>query len=114
MATKERLSVSIDPHLVEAGRAAVEAGRSESLSAWVNQALERQAAHERRLRALDDFFVAYEQEHGEITEEEMSAARRRAKERAVVVRGAIVGAAPSAHRDDARARCRRLHRRRAW
>lgn len=90
MATKERLSVSIDPHLIEAGRAAVKAGRSDSLSAWVNEALERQAAHERRLRALDEFFGAYEEEHGEITAAEMEAARRRFKERAIVVRGAVV------------------------
>ncbi len=96
MATKERLSVSIDPHLVEAGRAAVEAGRSDSVSAWVNEALERQAAHERRLRALDELFGAYEEEHGEITVAEMDAARRRFKERAIVVRGALEPA-----RDDA-------------
>jgi len=34
MATKERLSVTIDPALLEAARAAVEAGQSPSISAW--------------------------------------------------------------------------------
>jgi Arc/MetJ-type ribon-helix-helix transcriptional regulator len=99
MATKERLSVSIDAHLIDAGRAAVSAGRSNSLSAWVNGALERQAAHERRLRALDEFFRAYEEEHGEITVAEMEAARRRFKERGIVVRGAVVREPP--HEGDA-------------
>lgn len=89
MATKERLSVSIDPELVEAGRAAVSAGRSDSLSAWVSTALERHAAHERRLVALDEFFAQYEAEHGAITEEEMQAAQRHFRERAIVVRGAV-------------------------
>jgi len=43
--------------------------------------------HERRLQALDDFLAAYETEHGEITEDEMRDAARRARERAIIVRG---------------------------
>ena len=39
------------------------------------------------MRALDEFIADYEAEHGEITEQEMAAAARRARERAVVVRG---------------------------
>jgi len=38
------------------------------------------------LRALDEFVAAFEAEHGEITEAEMSEASRRARGRAVVVR----------------------------
>jgi Arc/MetJ-type ribon-helix-helix transcriptional regulator len=53
MAIKQRLSTSVDEDLINAGQAAVQAGRAESLSAWVNEALRRQAEHERRLRALD-------------------------------------------------------------
>lgn len=90
MATKERLSVSVDPHLVAAGRAAVAAGRSESLSAWVSAALERQSQHEARLQAMDEFFAHYEAEHGAITREEMDAARRSFREKAIVVRGSVV------------------------
>ena len=41
----------------------------------------------RRLQALDDFLGAYEAEHGEITDDEMRDAARRARERAIVVRG---------------------------
>ena len=48
--------------------------------------------HDRRLRALDEFIVGYEAEHGEITEEEVAGAVRRARERAVIVRGDPGGA----------------------
>ena len=58
--------------------------------AYVNDALRLKAEHDRRLRGIDDFIAAYEAEHGEITEEEMEAAYRRAKARAVVVRGGHV------------------------
>ncbi len=63
-------------------------GRAESLSAWVNDALRRQTDHDRRMKALDGFVDAYESEHGEIPEEEMRVAARRARSRAVVVRTA--------------------------
>ena len=43
------------------------AGRAESVSAWVNEALRMKADHDRRLQALDEFVAAYEAEHGEIT-----------------------------------------------
>jgi len=69
-----------------AAQQAVADGRAENLSAWVNDALQLKADHDRRLRALDDFLAAYEAEHGEITEDEMRAAARRARERAIVVR----------------------------
>ena len=72
---------------MEASHAAVAAGNAESVSAWVNDALRLKMEHDRRLRALDEFIVGYEAGHGEITEEEMAGAVRRARERAVVVRG---------------------------
>jgi hypothetical protein len=50
------------------------------------------AADDRRLRALDEFIAGYEAEYGEITEDEMAEAARRARERAVVVRGNPGGA----------------------
>jgi Arc/MetJ-type ribon-helix-helix transcriptional regulator len=87
MSVKERLSASVDAELMAAAQQAVTEGRAESVSAWVNDALRLKADHDRRLRALDDFFAAYEAEHGEITEDEMRDAARRARERALVVRG---------------------------
>ena len=86
MTIRERLSATIEADLLEAGRVAVAEGRAESLSAWVNGALRRQADHDRRMQALDEFLRGYEAEHGEITGQEMVAASRRARARAVVVR----------------------------
>lgn len=85
--TRARLSATVDAEVLQAGRAAVAAGEAESLSAWVNDALRRQADHDRRLRAMDAAIAAHEAEFGEITEEEMAAARRTTRARAVVVRG---------------------------
>ena len=68
---KRRLSLTVDSDLVEAAHAAVAAGRAESVSAWVNDALRLKVAHDRRLLALDDFIASYEAEHGKITEDEL-------------------------------------------
>lgn len=87
MTSKERLSATVEAEVLAAGRKAVEEGRASSLSAWVNEALARQAAHDHRLRALDEFIDAYEAEHGIITDEEIGAAARRARSRSIVVRG---------------------------
>jgi Arc/MetJ-type ribon-helix-helix transcriptional regulator len=86
MSTKERLSASVDPDLVAVAQEAVAQGRAESVSAWVNEALRLKVAHDRRLRAIDEFVAAFEAEHGEITGAEMNEAARRARGRAVVVR----------------------------
>jgi Arc/MetJ-type ribon-helix-helix transcriptional regulator len=88
MTTKRRLSASVDAELVAVAKEAVTGGHAESISAWVNDALRLKADHDRRLQALDDFLAAYEAEHGEITDDEMRDAARRAREQAIVVRGA--------------------------
>jgi hypothetical protein len=87
MSAKERLSASVDADLVAVAQEAVAQGRAESVSAWVTEALRLKVAHDLRLRALDEFVAAFEAEHGEISEAEMSEAARRARGRAVVVRG---------------------------
>ncbi len=84
--TRDRLSASVDAELLEAGRAAVAEGRAPNLSAWVNEALARQVDHDHRMRALDAFVTSFEAEHGEIGEDEMRDATRRARSRAVIVR----------------------------
>ena len=88
--SKSRLSVTVDADLVAAVHAAVAAGAAESMSAWGSDALRLKLDHDRRLGGIGDFIAAYEAEHGEITEEEMEAAVRRARERAIVVRGGKV------------------------
>src|SRR5580692_8090025 len=95
MSTKRRLSASVDAELVAVAQEAVTGGHAESISAWVNDALRLKADHDRRLQALDDFLAAYEAEHGQITEDEMRDAARRARERAVVVRGRPAGHEPA-------------------
>jgi hypothetical protein len=87
MTTKARLSATVDADLIAASQAAVAAGEAESVSAWVNDALRLKIDHDRRLRGIDDYIAAYEAEHGEITAEEMDAAYRAARARAIVVRG---------------------------
>jgi Arc/MetJ-type ribon-helix-helix transcriptional regulator len=87
MTSKERLSASVDADLVAVAQDAVAQGNAESVSAWVNDALRLKADRDRRLAALDDFIASYEAEHGEISEQEMAEATRRARGRAVVVRG---------------------------
>jgi len=77
----------VDADLVAVAQEAVAQGQADSVSAWVNEALRLKAAHDRRLRAIDEFVAAFEAEHGEITEAEMSEAARHARGRAVVVRG---------------------------
>ena len=90
MTAKTRLSVTVDADLISAGQAAVAAGEAESISAWVNDALRLKVEHDRRLRGIDNFVVGFEAEHGEITDEEMEAAYRASKARAIVVRGGQV------------------------
>src|SRR5215831_1995753 len=85
---KERLTVTVDPALVQAGTDAVAAGRAESLSAWVNLALTERAAKERRLQALGQAIKAYEAKFGAISTEELATQDREDRRSARVVRGA--------------------------
>ena len=87
MKRKERLTVTVDAELVRAGNRAVRAGRTESLSRWVNDALAEREAKERRLQAMADAVAAYEAEFGTIAPEELAAQQRADEKRALVVRG---------------------------
>ncbi|HET6279650.1 MAG TPA: hypothetical protein VFH73_01740 [Polyangia bacterium] len=84
---KERLTVTVDAELVLAGNRAVKAGRADSLSGWVNDALAEREAHERRLHAMAEAVTAYETEFGSISAEELAAQLRADEKSAVVVRG---------------------------
>lgn len=83
---KQRLSVSVDEELLEAGQRAVEAGAAPNLSAWVNAALRNQADRERRSRALDSFFAADAAEFGESSAAEVDRATQELLDRAIRVR----------------------------
>jgi len=84
---KERLTVTVDRALVEAGSAAVAAGQAESLSGWVNLAMAERAGKERRLRAMAEALAIYEAEFGAIAPAELVAQERADRRAAVVVRG---------------------------
>jgi hypothetical protein len=86
-ARKERLTVTVDRALVQAAARSVKAGRAQSLSGWVNLALEERATKERRLLALADAVATYEKQHGEITQGELAQQARVDSEAAQVIRG---------------------------
>lgn len=89
---KQRITVTIDPDLIEAGNRAVAAGQADSLSGWVNEALAERAVRDRKLRSLSAAVADYEAEFGAITAGEIAAQRRADREAATVVRGSRVTA----------------------
>jgi glycerol dehydrogenase-like iron-containing ADH family enzyme len=84
---KQRLTVTVDPDLVEAGNRAVTSGAADSLSAWVSTALAEKARRDAQLTQLRQAIADYEAEFGEITAEEIASQQRADREDAVVVRG---------------------------
>lgn len=84
---KERLTVTVDADLVEAGHQAVATGRAESLSGWVNQALAERKAKEQRILAMAAAVAEYEARFGAISPEEIAAQQRADQRAAIVVRG---------------------------
>jgi hypothetical protein len=88
---KQRLTVTVDPDLVEAGNRAVASGAAESLSAWVSTALAEKSRRDQQLARLRDAVADYEAEFGEISAEEIAALQRSDREEAVIVRGRAAG-----------------------
>jgi len=86
-ARKQRLTVTVDPELIEAGQRAVESGKAESVSGWVSAALEEKIRRDRKLALLAAAVADYEQEFGAITTDEILRQQRVDRESAVVVRG---------------------------
>ncbi len=85
--SKQRLTVTVDPELVEAGHRAVADGEADSLSGWVSAALAEKVRQDQKLQHLRAAILEYEAEFGEITDDELVAQRRADREDAVVVRG---------------------------
>ena len=83
---KSRLTVTVDPELVEAANRAVANGSADSLSAWVSAALTDRARRDEQSARLGDAIADYEAEFGEITTEEIARQRRADRQHAVVVR----------------------------
>jgi hypothetical protein len=89
---KHRLTVTVDPELVEAGNRAVADGQADSLSGWVSSALAEKVRRDQKLAHLSEAIADYEAEFGEITTAEIVAQQRADREDAVVVRGRRVAA----------------------
>ncbi|MGI8937728.1 MAG: hypothetical protein ACR2JF_05830 [Iamia sp.] len=66
------MTITVDDELAEEVSLAVEEGRGESVSAWINAAMADRLARDRRLGVLAALLDDYEAEHGEITEEEIA------------------------------------------
>lgn len=86
-AKKHRLTVTVDPELIEAGQRAVRSGQADSVSGWVSAALEDKIQRDRKLALLAAAVADYEQEFGEISAEEIVTQRRADRRDASVVRG---------------------------
>lgn len=84
---KQRLTVTVDPDLVDAGNRAVASGESDSLSAWVNTAMAEKARRDAQLTQLRLAVAEYEAEFGEISAEELAFQQRADRQDAVVIRG---------------------------
>jgi hypothetical protein len=84
---KHRLTVTVDPELIEAGQQAVQSGEAESVSGWVSAALEEKIRRDRKLALLGAAVADYEREFGEISAEEIVTQRRADRRDASVVRG---------------------------
>lgn len=84
---KQRLTVTVDPELVEAGQRAVDSGRAESVSGWVSAALEDKIRRDEKLALLATAVADYESEFGQISADEIVAQRRSDRQAATVVRG---------------------------
>lgn len=87
MSQKVRTTVSLDRELADAAEEAVARGEAASVSAFVSDAIAARVDHLVRLRYLQEAIEDYEAEHGVITDEEIDAAERSMRERAIVVRG---------------------------
>jgi|SRR5690625_2465715 len=84
---KQRLTVTVDPELIDAGQRAVESGEAESVSGWVSAALGEKIRRDRKLRLLAASIEEFEREFGEITAEEIAVQQRADRQSATVVRG---------------------------
>lgn len=84
---KQRVTVTVDPELIEAGSRAVAEGAADSLSGWVSTALAEKVRRDQKLEHLRVAIADYEAEFGEIGSAEIVAQQRADRESAVVVRG---------------------------
>lgn len=86
MAAKQRLTITVDPSLVDAGQRAVDASEADSISAWVSTAIAEKVVRDEKLAHLASAVADFEAEHGEITDDEIAVQLRADRSAATVVR----------------------------
>ncbi|MBS1847288.1 MAG: hypothetical protein JST73_03335 [Actinobacteria bacterium] len=84
---KQRLTVTVDPELIAAGRHAVAVGAAASISSWVGEALDEKRQRDQKLELLRAAVSDYEREFGAITPEETAEQKRSDREAATIIRG---------------------------
>lgn len=93
MTGRTRISASIDASVAERAARVVAATPGASFSSYVNGALAARLEHDQRHAAWQRLLSEYEQEHGEITDDEIAATMREVRSSAVVIRPAAADAA---------------------
>jgi hypothetical protein len=83
---KRRVTITVDPDLLEAGHSAVASGQVDSLSGWISTALTEKIDRDHKHALLRAAIASYEAEFGEITPQEIAAQRRADRADAAVVR----------------------------
>jgi len=83
---KQRLTITVDPDLIDAGQQAVASGAADSMSGWVSAALAEKLHRDQKLAELATAVADFEAEFGEITPDEIAAQRRSDRGDATVVR----------------------------
>jgi hypothetical protein len=73
---KRRVTVTVDEVLLGAAMKAVEDGRAESVSAWINDSISEHVQREHRAVVMRQMLAQYEAEHGEITDAKQAQADR--------------------------------------
>ena len=81
------MTVTVRAEAIAEGNRAVKTGKTNSLSSWVNDVLAERSDGQRRLRGMAATIVAYEREHGIMTDDEMLVQERPDQKSAIVVRG---------------------------
>ncbi len=82
--------MTIDQEALDEALAAVEAGRAESVSAWISDAMEQRRARDQRLSLLAELIAEYEAEHGVITDDELAAQEQADRDAAAMTRAATL------------------------
>lgn len=83
---KRRVTVTVDDDLLADATAAVAAGRADSVSAWVAEAMALRRDRDQRLTDLGEAIAHYEAEHGVITDDELAEQAQADRDAAAAVR----------------------------